>query len=236
MQGNLYGRTDDRANALRSFSNGKMKTSSFNGSEYPPLLADIQQELPDFTMNAPATIEIDTSAPATSQTSFYATGDPRFNLHLGHLHWSTRFLRLHNSVCDSLLADDSSLSDEQVSLVDESAGHGAVDAASCYSCLATGQDVRHHQQPVSSALVFFYTSAACMMCDLSTKSSFPCTLITLCEMGLEACMIAHSDIVAAAVRCVKAHARTTFSKKRQALLYQLSESAREGNGAGYVGL
>lgn len=92
-----------------------MRTSSYNGSEYPPLLADVQQDYPDFAMDVPADIEIDTTAPALSQKNYYATGDPRFNLHLGHLHWSTRFLRLHNSVCDSLLANDSLLSDEQVS-------------------------------------------------------------------------------------------------------------------------
>lgn len=112
--GQLYGRSPERAAALRTFTNGKMKTSIVNGSQYPPLLADIQQEFPDFSMNIPANLQIDTTRNATSTRSFYALGDPRFNLHLGHLFWSTQFLRLHNRMCDMLLQSDPTLSDAQV--------------------------------------------------------------------------------------------------------------------------
>lgn len=116
LQGQLYGRSPDRATALRSFSQGKMKTTIVNGAEYPPLLSQVQQDFPDFVMNIPANLQIDTTRNASSTQGFYALGDPRFNLHLGHLHWSTQFLRLHNRLCDMLLQNDPSLTDEQVSL------------------------------------------------------------------------------------------------------------------------
>ncbi len=114
MQGHIYGRTPDREQALRSFTYGKMKVSTFNGTDYPPLLSSIQQDFPNFTMNVPSTIEIDTTANATSDKNFFAIGDPRFNMHLGHLYWATRALQLHNSLCDLVLDSEPTYTDQQV--------------------------------------------------------------------------------------------------------------------------
>ena len=117
MQGHIYGRTPDREQALRSFTNGKMKVSTFNGTDYPPLLSSIQQDFPNFTMNVPSTIEIDTTANATSDKNFFAVGDPRFNMHLGHLYWATRALQLHNSLCDLVMDSEPTYTDQQVCTV-----------------------------------------------------------------------------------------------------------------------
>lgn len=117
MQGHIYGRTPDRELALRSFTDGKMKVSTFNGTDYPPLLTSIQQDFPNFTMNVPSTIEIDTTANATSDKNFFAVGDPRFNMHLGHLYWATRALQLHNSLCDLVMDSEPTYTDQQVCTV-----------------------------------------------------------------------------------------------------------------------
>ncbi|DBB11344.1 TPA: Prostaglandin G/H synthase 1 [Trebouxia sp. C0006] len=114
VQGHIYGRTPDRELALRSFTDGKMKVSTFNGTDYPPLLTSIQQDFPNFTMNVPSTIEIDTTANATSDKNFFAVGDPRFNMHLGHLYWATRALQLHNSLCDLVMDSEPTYTDQQV--------------------------------------------------------------------------------------------------------------------------
>lgn len=116
MQGHIYGRTPDREQALRSFVDGKMKVATFNGTDYPPLLSSIQQDFPNFTMDVPSTIEIDTTANATSDKNFFAVGDPRFNMHLGHLYWATRALQLHNSciTCDLVMDNEPTYTDQQV--------------------------------------------------------------------------------------------------------------------------
>lgn len=117
MQGHIYGRTPDREQALRSFTDGKMKVSTFNGTDYPPLLSSIQQDFPNFTMNVPSTIQIDTTANGTSDKNFFAVGDPRFNMHLGHLYWATRALQLHNSLCDLVLDNETTYTDQHVCTV-----------------------------------------------------------------------------------------------------------------------
>ena len=114
MQEHLYGRGADRESALRTFHQGKMKMSKANGSFYPPLLKDVQKDHPAFHMDVPADLAAYTTANATSTHDFYALGDPRFNLHLGHLFWSTRYLRLHNELCDMLLGNDPALPDQKV--------------------------------------------------------------------------------------------------------------------------
>jgi len=110
----LYGRTADRELALRAFTDGKMKVSSFNGTDYPPLLSTIQQDFPNFTMDVPSNIQIVTSANASSARNFFAVGDPRFNMHLGHLYWATKGLQLHNSLCDLVLQSQPTYTDQQV--------------------------------------------------------------------------------------------------------------------------
>ena len=114
LQGHLYGRTPDRELALRAFTDGKMKVSHFNGTDYPPLLSTIQQDFPDFSMDVPAAIEIDTNANVSSDLGYFATGDPRFNMHLGHLFWATKGLQLHNSLCDLVLESQPAYTDQQV--------------------------------------------------------------------------------------------------------------------------
>lgn len=90
-----------------------MKTSSVAGSEYPPLLVDVQAKYPNFAMDLPGG-PLAIQSNASSSLGFYAVGDPRFNLHLGHLYWTTQFLRIHNSICDKVAAEDPSRTDQQV--------------------------------------------------------------------------------------------------------------------------
>lgn len=101
-----------------------MKTSVLHGQQYPPLLSDILQTYPNFTMTVPAqqqmTCPVDandtcSSSPDAATSSFYATGSMRLNIHIGHLVWDTMFLRLHNDVCDLLAEQRPDLTDQEVS-------------------------------------------------------------------------------------------------------------------------
>lgn len=120
----LYGHTEYRQRALRTMSgDGKMKTSSQLGWDfYPPLLADIQRQFPAFDMwtSQKGSPHKSTGAGQSSDEAdvnmpyYFAIGDPRFNLHLGHLLWTSIGLYLHNTACDILMQEDPAFSDEDI--------------------------------------------------------------------------------------------------------------------------
>ncbi|CAB9499617.1 Prostaglandin G/H synthase 2 [Seminavis robusta] len=121
----LYGHTPYRQSALRTLAgDGKMKTSSMGGwDSYPPLWSDIKKDYPEFEMWTP-TQGPSSSSSAANKTQehvdnnmehYFAIGDPRFNLHAGHVVWTSIGLFLHNTACDILMEQTSRLwTDEDV--------------------------------------------------------------------------------------------------------------------------
>jgi prostaglandin-endoperoxide synthase 2 len=117
----VYGHTSERQQALRAFSNGKMKTQTLGKWAYfPPSLQSIQAEYPGFDMWTPETGPVGSSAAADKTDAdvdtalFFAIGDPRFNMHPGHLMWATIALYLHNQACDAILGSNPEFNDEEV--------------------------------------------------------------------------------------------------------------------------
>lgn len=103
---NIYGSDSVRAAWLRTFSNGKLKTSA----------GDL---LPFNTLTAEFSAPIDPSAPGMDiegppQPKHFVAGDVRANEQptLTALH--TIFVREHNRLCDSILLQNPSLTDEQI--------------------------------------------------------------------------------------------------------------------------
>ena len=121
---NLYGHTEYRQRALRTMSgDGKMKTSSRLGWDYyPPFLVDVQADFPDFSMwtSQRGSQHKSTAAGQTPEQAdenmpyYFAIGDPRFNLHLGHILWTSVGLYLHNTACDIIKKEDPSFTDEDI--------------------------------------------------------------------------------------------------------------------------
>ena len=106
----VYGDTVERQAALRTFAGGKMKTSTgANGETLPPRYLDVVAASPDFTMWTNAT----GFTPADPHTMF-AFGDPRFNMHPGHMFWGTFALRTHNHLCDLVAAERPAANDEEI--------------------------------------------------------------------------------------------------------------------------
>lgn len=92
----LYGHTQYRHRALRIMSGGKMRTSSRLGwNHYPPLLIDVQKDFPEFIMWTPTRGSPFNSTSAgkgeehdeEKMPFYFAMGDPRFNMHPGHIMW-----------------------------------------------------------------------------------------------------------------------------------------------------
>ena len=92
----LYGSSQSRADALRTFVDGKLKTSLGN-------------MLPFNTMG----LENDNESPAPANTLFVA-GDPRSNEHPGLAAMHTLFVREHNLICNELAVIQPSWSDTQL--------------------------------------------------------------------------------------------------------------------------
>ena len=97
-----------------------MRMTTMAGQLFPPRLADVLRSHPNFHMDLPGDLQMtcanDNEACSfdSVRSSFYAAGSSRFNSHVGHLAWTTMFLRFHNSICDMLLRDKPDFSDQEV--------------------------------------------------------------------------------------------------------------------------
>lgn len=92
----VYGSSVERANALRTFDGGKMKTGEGN-------------MLPNNTMGLP-----NDNPMRRPEELLKAAGDVRANENLGLLSLQTVFMREHNRLVEQFAKDDPSLSDEQL--------------------------------------------------------------------------------------------------------------------------
>lgn len=117
----VYGHTEERQRVLRLGIDGKMKTQTIGSWDFfPPSLETIQAEDPTFVMWTPESGPLGTDTAnrddtnALNTTSYFAIGDPRFNMHPGHIMWASIALYLHNNACDAILSSDPELNDEEV--------------------------------------------------------------------------------------------------------------------------
>ena len=120
----IYGRTEQAANLLRTKTGGKLTSQTINGEEYLDYLGETGDDgqwkvkdhykINDDGEGLPYTSEIILSAvftkwPDESDTDFkkrkekfYATGLERGNSSVGYVAISTLFMREHNRICDEL--------------------------------------------------------------------------------------------------------------------------------------
>ena len=111
----LYGNTTERGLALRTLEGGKLKMQDLHGEEFPPSLSTVQADYPTFQMQGPNDALLTTTSPYNEST-FLAMGQPRFNVHPGHVFWNTFMMRQHNHVCELISQERPDYADEQVSV------------------------------------------------------------------------------------------------------------------------
>ncbi len=102
----VYGSDEERANWLRSFEDGKLKTSQGN---MPPFNTVSGEYGDDIDHDAP---EMDN--PTGISDKFYVAGDVRANENPLLLSFHTLFLREHNRLCDKTVAEHPDWTDEEV--------------------------------------------------------------------------------------------------------------------------
>ncbi len=102
---NIYGSDESRALWLRSFQDGKLRTSSGDMLPWNTI---------DGEFNSPIDQDVPFMETSGLTTKFYVAGDTRANENPLLISMHTIFVREHNLVCDEIIAQDSNLSDEEI--------------------------------------------------------------------------------------------------------------------------
>lgn len=102
----VYGVSEERANWLRSFEDGKLKTSAGNLLPYNTLTGEYDSPIDAF---APEMIN-----EIPSITRFFIAGDKRANEQPGLTCMHTLFMREHNRMCDEIKDLNPDWTDEQI--------------------------------------------------------------------------------------------------------------------------
>ncbi len=101
----IYGSTKERADWLRTFQDGKLKTSQGDNLPWNTTTGEF---------NAPAASNVPFMESSGLLSKFYVAGDVRANENPLLLAMHTIFVREHNKVCDELIADSPALQDEEI--------------------------------------------------------------------------------------------------------------------------
>ena len=102
----IYGSDERRARWLRSYEDGKLKTSQGNLLPWNTITGEFNDPL---DVTSPFMED-----PVRNSAKHFVAGDQRANENPTLITLHTLFLREHNRLCDEILADDSTLSDEEV--------------------------------------------------------------------------------------------------------------------------
>eukprot|EP00121_Abeoforma_whisleri_P011503 Awhi_evm1s10610 len=89
----LYGTTPERESVLRSFNQGKLRTSQSPSGEMVPLLWN------DTSIEEQQAAKVDSNV----NRSNYVLGRDSLNNHWGSIFWSTIYTLEHNRICDELI-------------------------------------------------------------------------------------------------------------------------------------
>jgi prostaglandin-endoperoxide synthase 2 len=99
----VYGITPETASALRTGQDGKLRTQTINGEEYPPYLRDVRG------------VQISKDIPADiPDEAKFALGHPFYALAPGLLAWQTIWVREHNRVVTILKKEHPHWDDERL--------------------------------------------------------------------------------------------------------------------------
>lgn len=108
----VYGTSERRTHAMRTYQDGKMKIADDGRL---PRWKDVVLEHPELALRCHHLPGYEhNQACLENSTSWFACGDERCNTHPGFIFWSTVFTRHHNYVCNMLAKSHPHMTDEQL--------------------------------------------------------------------------------------------------------------------------
>lgn len=117
----IYGLTEETANILRTGSDGKLKSQTVNGEEFPDNLFDANGDVKTDYENLPYVLDgrLDTilnrfGDAEARKANYFATGLERGNSTVVYTAISTLFLREHNRLCEELGTRNPAWDDERL--------------------------------------------------------------------------------------------------------------------------
>jgi prostaglandin-endoperoxide synthase 2 len=114
----LYGKTCDVTNMLRSGTGGKLKSQCIDDDEYPPFYfgpdGRPQREFELLDIAYPGAGAPGPPLDPERKHELFALAIPRGNVHYGFVMLSTLFLREHNRLCDRLAAENPRWRDDRL--------------------------------------------------------------------------------------------------------------------------
>ncbi len=110
----IYGLNSEQTKQLRELQDGKLKTSEFDGNQFPPLYFDqwgnAKPELKKVEPLVPTSVRDDEQ----KRKYIFAGGVERLNVQIGYVMMNTLFIREHNRLCDILKENNPTWNDERL--------------------------------------------------------------------------------------------------------------------------